>query len=507
MRILLFLLFPLLIFSCRSKEKQPLPASIGIEQLPLQSFEINPAHDTVIRTAAGVKYSIAANSFEGSGKLTFKTREAIGLESIVLAGLTTHSGKYPLQSGGMIYVKAERAGKELKLRGSIGVSVPTKDYDPDMKLFRGEEDKNGKIDWKDPAPLLNPEEKKITATGLQLYQQNCASCHAIQKVLTGPPLAFVTKRRCMSWLKDFTRNPPLMMSRDLCAKEQQKMYGQTMPSFPRLSDKEIEAIYSYIAERSESLPAGTDATAFDPCNKLMIHDTIGITVQKKDTYKQIGSVQKARPERGPVDENIDTTKPRVLPDSYYEFGIESDGWFNIDYYCNDEEFREGTLLVNVKGAPATDFKCYLIVPSRKIFVHGERNKQGSYYFFYKESGWVRLPPDEPAFIIGYNNFSEKPVFGKLSFTTNTDLRLELTVNDSADIENEIRSLHLDDLQFNIHHHTTEKKLLISERIYQFVCPDAHQSADSVMKDYELNVSSNNIMIYEAPLKTYSQDKP
>ena len=85
--------------------------------------------------------------------------------------------------------------------------------------------------------------------GQMLFQQNCQSCHALDKNLTGPALRAVEERgpwkdraNLVKWIK----NPAKFIPTTPYTAALQKQYGQIMPSFSQLSDEEIHAILDYI---------------------------------------------------------------------------------------------------------------------------------------------------------------------------------------------------------------------------------------------------------------------
>lgn len=118
--------------------------------------------------------------------------------------------------------------------------------------------------WMLPEPKEEKSEEKATCgykevvvkntAGKTLFQQNCASCHAIQKVLNGPALADVEirgpwKRRenLVRWI----RNPAQMIETNPYAKTLSLEYnGQVMPSFTQLTNQQIHEIFDYIKEGS-----------------------------------------------------------------------------------------------------------------------------------------------------------------------------------------------------------------------------------------------------------------
>ena len=95
------------------------------------------------------------------------------------------------------------------------------------------------------AASLTPEQEK----GQQVFKQNCASCHAMDKNLSGPALAGVTGRG--PWtdrenLHKWVSNPAAFIPTTPYTQDLQKTYGSVMPGFPGLKKEEVDAIFNWI---------------------------------------------------------------------------------------------------------------------------------------------------------------------------------------------------------------------------------------------------------------------
>ncbi|WP_421810840.1 c-type cytochrome [Flagellimonas sp.] len=93
------------------------------------------------------------------------------------------------------------------------------------------------------------------AKGKQLFNQNCAACHALDRKMTGPALANVEARLSedegldKEWLYAWIKNSPgLISSGDSYANAIYAEYNQAaMTPFPTLSDQDIDDILAYTA--------------------------------------------------------------------------------------------------------------------------------------------------------------------------------------------------------------------------------------------------------------------
>lgn len=91
------------------------------------------------------------------------------------------------------------------------------------------------------------------ALGKQLFNQNCAACHALDRKMTGPALANVANRLLedegldKDWLYRWIKNSPGMIaSGDAYATKIYAEYnGAAMTAFPTLSNEDIDHILAY----------------------------------------------------------------------------------------------------------------------------------------------------------------------------------------------------------------------------------------------------------------------
>ena len=100
------------------------------------------------------------------------------------------------------------------------------------------------------------------AEGKALFQQNCQTCHALDKNLTGPALRGFTNRgpwgdreEVYKWI----HNPAAYMKGDPYTQGLQKQYGAIMQAFPQLTNEQIDAIVEYTNAAPEAGANAVDA--------------------------------------------------------------------------------------------------------------------------------------------------------------------------------------------------------------------------------------------------------
>jgi mono/diheme cytochrome c family protein len=97
------------------------------------------------------------------------------------------------------------------------------------------------------------------AQGKQLFNQNCAACHALTRNMTGPALAGIVDKYegDTEWLRAWIKNnQALIKAGDERALAIYNEYNQTpMTAFPTLSDADIDNILAYVMAPPPAPPA------------------------------------------------------------------------------------------------------------------------------------------------------------------------------------------------------------------------------------------------------------
>jgi cytochrome c551/c552 len=93
--------------------------------------------------------------------------------------------------------------------------------------------------------LTHPLDQKMIASGKNVYDLKCASCHKLtDEKLVGPGWKDVTKRRAPEWIMNFVTNTDEMIQKDAVAKNLYEVCLVKMPN-QNLSDDDARAILEF----------------------------------------------------------------------------------------------------------------------------------------------------------------------------------------------------------------------------------------------------------------------
>ena len=137
---------------------------------------------------------------------------------------------------------------------------------------------------------------------------------------------------------------------------------------------------------------------------------------------------------------------------YYNFSIDSYGWYNIDILLKgDDRFKNSNLIVSVAQPDKAISDIYLVIPSEKIFTKGGKIENGIDYGFYSANGDIPLPQNEEAFVFAFGESGSKTIFGITPFYTRSKQRLQIVANEvgKEEILKAFRSYNFTNLNMKI----------------------------------------------------------
>lgn len=91
------------------------------------------------------------------------------------------------------------------------------------------------------------ESNPMFARGEELFENNCAHCHAATaEIVVGPGLKGIRKRRSWKWIVKFTQNSQKFIKTNKVARKLYLQFNRTeMTSFEHFTEADIKAIFDY----------------------------------------------------------------------------------------------------------------------------------------------------------------------------------------------------------------------------------------------------------------------
>ncbi|MDO6429111.1 cytochrome c [Flavitalea sp. BT771] len=442
--------------------------------LPPFTIEIDVSKDTVLHMPEGSIIRIPAHALDGGGASHIKLviREALRLSDMIRAGLVTTSNGRPLSSGGMIDIEAAE-GQTVRIKKALSVSLPTPYLADNMELFKGALDASGNLNWTSPRPLsANPDSAGL-AYGRSLFATNCASCHAIGKTILGPDLAYIGKRRERSWLYAFTKNYiTLLKAGDPYANCLYNQYNKAaMNTFPNLTDTDLDYLYRSIDNESArlGLPVPDDHLKHcaDSC-VLYWHKRISLEGHRDSLIKNNGplvTLERQLP-RGYVSGDTGTMPGKVaIPvhqSEYYQFRIQSFGWYNIDRLLEDMPVAKmSTLTVQWDAAFRDRVNIFLLIPSARILQEGGPLEDGTNRSgFYTSDGMTPLPQGVKALVLALGEEDGQPLLGAADFITSETQTFNLQIHtlSKKELNTYLRQLDLQEIAIQLEDSKNAKQI-------------------------------------------------
>jgi mono/diheme cytochrome c family protein len=473
--VICFIICVAILYACNNDATSNASKYLNPNNLAVQSFTINTAVDNNIVTKQGIKISIAKGSIEAASQnVTLEIKEALSLDAMLKAGLTTQTKDGILSSEGMFYIATKEAST---IKKPIAISVPTAFADTSMQLYKGK-DNNGKIEWEAPTSLTTKASEK--PNGRDMFKTNCAACHAIGKKLTGPGLEWIetnwpNKKLLYAYIRNnqafLNGNVPDSIKAINEYAVQKKYacilyndYGKTqMTLYPNLSNQELDELVSYIIAMSKKVRISNNAvsgyTYVDSCQYY--NDLYAELTAKRDSLLIDETTQTdTLPNSSVINVNPFSSRPAyqttVNPPKYnaeyYQFSIDSFGWYNVDALLKESaNCVNSELQVTIKGEGTEQVHVYLLIPDKKVFIEGELLKDKNAFGFYDDNGKIPLPQGFTAFIIAHSEKSGKLYFGQTSIliSLKQNLQLALKENTKEGILKAMESLKLDDMKMQI----------------------------------------------------------
>ncbi len=500
----LLLLLIILIYACSHTGKNALLSTPA--DMPAGEYTINTDRDTVLLTKHGALLKIPQGAIDAGDQkqVILEIKEAYTIADMIRGGLTTKSGEEPLSSGGMIYINPQK-GQSATLKKKIDVALPTRYKEPGMKLFKGEETADGQLNWVKPDTLPVTAYDKSIANGKAIFTTQCAQCHTLGKKATGPDLAHYLRQYSGDTLmvrgfhlhfpsedSPSYGNADTVKTRLLNSKlskinqqlwENQALYfcnqytefGYQAPSFPALSEGDITSIYRYIQQESDRLQLPDPqlrklSDCVDSCkayrdkrHELLYRQQQTVNernakitengIQTVETNTPAPVIDSAVPRAIPVFTDKEVVNPEDQTAVYYQFSIETFGWYNVDVLLKEVNGNtKAELSVRITGTYREKLDVFLIVPEKKIYTKGGLKNDGSgrYVFAYTD-GSIFLPMNETGYILAMTENADGVAFALQSFTikASQEISVELKLSSIENFNKAINGLNMKDISVSV----------------------------------------------------------
>ena len=425
---------------------------------PTQSFSINGEKDTLIVGLNGTTLTILKNTFVNRNghtprTVTINLVEINSISDIINANLQTTSGNDILQTGGMLFIDAKENNESLEIVNgkSIHVELKSRFKAPEMKVFGGNFDSNGKMDWIAPRNL----ESYLIPIPLNLldFSKGGLECRMTEKqiqLLTDSKFenTFIATREfeertrilnlascghgdlSQRLIDIYTSNTdrPLFVSDSLAVEYLVKNHSTKIDTVKKFAFNEVGwTTYFYQTFNFFTKEHLTKVIDFD---KLGISETTtsedlssrGHSQSDADKYITFFEQRKQ------IVKAIET-KNQSSRLASYSFSVNNLGWVNVDRFIDNKDVDVSTFLVQVKSSDSLDFiSVSLVIPRLNVAVMSTHNEGNSYSFTKKDDGYRKLPVGQDAIIVAFSYKDNRPYFGRQKIKIPKDGTIDLTLS-------------------------------------------------------------------------------
>jgi hypothetical protein len=457
-----------------------------------QTFMVSGDKDTLIMSREGTTLSFTKNTFvdergQPARNVTLDLVELTTFKDIINANLQTVSDNKILQTAGMFFLDAKENGKPLNVAEgkSIYVEVKAAFKMPDMEIFDGEFDKDGKVNWSKRRRLENsliPIPLELLKFDGSYYGEDaCYLSKNLIKLITKPKFenTFISTREfeersyflancIVSEDESAVESPnedqllniylsnldkPLFYSDSLVLLAFEKKYK----NLDTIKSKEWENYRiksSYRIFKMFVKQHLTNVVNFEKIgvtSRTTVDQLVakGYSINEAEKYitlfKSRAQVLKDRKEFI----NAERVTQRISKLSAYTFSINKLGWVNVDRFLEDEKSQESTFVAQISGKDSKDsigfIAASLLIPNYGIVISAIDRNGNDYSFTNKGGNYRKLPVGETAMIFAFGYRAGKPYFGNKSITIpkNGTVELDLSQMSERQIKKEIEKMMKD----------------------------------------------------------------
>lgn len=395
----------------------------------IQIREIDPTKDNVIIGDNGTRIFISANSIvneEGkkiSDKVKLELKENYSFADFITSNLQTLSNGELLQTQGMIYFNAI-SGSSLNLRidknKPIRIEFPVSDIITEAKIFKGERDKNGNMNWD---TIGGPSKSLIPFPIRTLAPQFFGECSKDFGITNDRKYYNEHKGDIYLTFDTISKyENTLLATREF----KERFYSYCMPDLTKIYisnlDKNLweidEMMVEYFIKDStdrvnfelNNIPPGLNGgkrtKEQEDAHQWLVDHAKEDGHRMIEIYKTFAAQKLTKID---MTKKIDTSVIKETTTAFVAYDALEFGWVNVDYFYKDPNAQK------IKLIAKTNIEAYiinLILPDKKIILTGIPKSDNTYWFTKQEDGYNKLPKGEKAFIICINIVHNKLYFAE-----------------------------------------------------------------------------------------------
>jgi len=482
---------------------------------------------------------------ENGNSVTLEIKEAYTTADIIKGGLTTTSNGEPLSSGGMIYVNAKEKNVKITKAFQVALpsnnlnsemqlykgEVNTNGKINWVNLVALPKNKqliaidSGRLLFERLCTSCHAIESKVVGPPLAHFLKRFPLTEDRDENYWGyrahPYIGLLARisseTKDSSWINDadIMRRSKTDSSKKISAKKMHKLdwlrwyecnmhsYSPTDGPFFNLTSKELENIYKYIQNESDRLsipysggPVDGEGGCYDSCLNYterirLLNKLKTVQEEKREEFIKENNAKMTtvvpdptwpiQPQRSLAQDFSWKVSPDNYQATYYQFRVETFGWYNIDILMSKlgEEVKESELFVKLIGDWKDRINTFIIIPSYNVYGQGgpaDRNPEE--LAFFNKSGSIPLPQNTKAYILAVSEKDDKIGYALKEFTTGLKQELEVEVKKSTKDEFDKAIASLGAKQMNV----TVKPSLNADSI---------RAADKKVKDIDKEIKETD----------------
>lgn len=377
----------------------------------IQVNEIDPTKDNLIKGKNGTLLFVKANSLVDdngvaiTSKTVFELKEHFSISDFITSNLQTVHNNDILQTQGMIYFSAKTvdgASVYVDKTKPIRIEIPVSEKIEDAKIFKGERDENGVINWAvidEPSKLLIPFPIKFISKNRTPTE--CCDYYGITKD--------TLKNKCLNYYDDISNyENTFIATREFSERFQYVCWDEVLKIYIKNINKNLweadaEVLKFFIKDSTErvdyelnNVPSGPNGGKRTK-EQEEAHEWL-VQHAKENGHWPIELYKKFVKQRlTKVDVTYKVSDSTIVNSktAFMAYDALDFGWVNVDYFFKDPKAE------SIKLSAKTDIKVLLInliIPSRKIILTGSPTNDNEYHFTKNQDGYNKLPKGEKAIL-------------------------------------------------------------------------------------------------------------